>query len=75
MAAGLPVIADNRYGAKDRVTPETGWLVDDYQSLLEVVREIIGDLSVLKTKGEAARQRAREHFVMGTWVDAILDRK
>lgn len=71
-AAGLPAIADNRYGAKDRIIPETGWLVNDRYEVIKVIEEILADLSVLKRKGEAARERAENEFVPGRWAEAIV---
>lgn len=72
MACGLPVIADNRYGAKDRVTPETGWLCDEYDDYKEVMEEIKTNPEVLKIKGEAARERAKREFVPERWVEEII---
>jgi hypothetical protein len=37
MAAGLPVIAENRDGARDRVGPETGWLLDSHEQAIEII--------------------------------------
>lgn len=69
MAAGLAVIADNRWGAKDRVTPETGWLVDSHEQAIEIINNVTPDL--LAAKGAAARQRAQTEFDPARWVDAI----
>jgi len=73
MAAGIPCIADNRDGAKDRITPETGWLCDDADDHLAAVREIATDPSVLRRKGEAARQRAIQHFDPERWLELLLE--
>lgn len=72
MASGLAVIADNRDGAKDRITPETGWLCDRHEDYERVAREIAADPEILRRKGEAARSRAFLHFQPQAWVDAIL---
>ena len=71
MAAGLPVIADNWGGCKDRITPETGWLCNDK---LEYA-EIIGSLASqeLQQMGEEAKQRAIDHFVPERWIEEITD--
>jgi glycosyltransferase involved in cell wall biosynthesis len=74
MAAGLPVIADNRYGAKDRVTTETGWLIEGQEEIAPLIKEIALDLSVLERKGKAARERAKQEFVADRWLDAIVGR-
>jgi len=72
MACGLPCIGDNSYGAKDRITPETGWLCDDVSDYIEVIKEINNNPSVLKQKGEAARERAKAEFVPTRWADCII---
>ena len=70
MAAGLPVIADNRWGAKDRVTSATGWLVDRHEQAVEIVNSVTPAL--LAAKGRAARQRAQTAFDPQRWVEAII---
>jgi len=72
MACGLPCIGDNSYGAKDRITPETGWLCDDVSDYIEVLKEIQSDLSILEKKGKAARERAKSEFVPTKWADCII---
>jgi len=69
MAAGLPVIAENRDGAKDRVTPETGWLIDSHEEAIEIINTLTPE--VLEEKGRAARQRAKDEFVNEKWFEAI----
>ncbi len=69
MAAGLPVIAENRDGAKDRVTPETGWLLDSHEQAIEIINNLTPE--VLAEKGRAARQRAIDEFVPQKWFEAI----
>jgi ADP-heptose:LPS heptosyltransferase len=71
MACGLPVIADNRYGAMDRVTPETGWLCEDVNDYLDVIEEIKNDITILETKGKAARELAKEEYVASRWHEEI----
>jgi hypothetical protein len=71
MACGLPVIADNRYGAKDRVTEDTGWLCEDVNDYLEVIEQIVNDIGILKTKGEAARELAKAEYVPIRWHEEI----
>jgi hypothetical protein len=72
MASGLPCIGDNSYGAKDRITPETGWLCDDVSDYIEVLKDIQSDLSILEKKGKAARERAKAEFVPTKWADCII---
>jgi len=70
MAVGLPVIADNRDGARERVTTETGWLCDTHDQYAEVIRGTNG--KELALKGAAAKERARVHFDPEQWVKEIL---
>jgi glycosyltransferase involved in cell wall biosynthesis len=70
MAAGLPVVADNRGGAKDRVTDETGWLCDSVDEHVEVFRNMEG--RTLNIKGQAAKKRAQTEFDPDKWIGAIL---
>jgi glycosyltransferase involved in cell wall biosynthesis len=72
MAAGIPCIADNRDGAKDRITTATGWLCNNADDYVAAVREIADNPSILRQKGEAARQRATQHFRPEQWIDALL---
>jgi hypothetical protein len=70
MAAGLPVIAENRDGAKDRVTEETGWLVNHHEESVAIINSLTPDM--LAKKGMAARERAMSEFAKSKWIDAIL---
>jgi hypothetical protein len=72
MACGLPCIGDNSYGAKDRITPETGWLCDDVSDYIDVIKEINEDPTILEKKGKAARKRALAEFVPTKWADCII---
>jgi glycosyltransferase involved in cell wall biosynthesis len=70
MAAGLPVVCDNRGGAADRVTDETGWLCGTQDEHIEVFRNITG--IELARKGKAARERAITEFDPERWITEIL---
>jgi glycosyltransferase involved in cell wall biosynthesis len=72
MACGLPCIGDNSYGAKDRITEDTGWLCEDVSDYIEVIKEINSDIAVLKEKGRNARARAKAEFVPTKWADYII---
>lgn len=72
MACGLPCIGDNSYGARDRITEDTGWLCDDVSDYIEVIKEINSDIAILKEKGRNARSRARAEFVPTRWADCII---
>ncbi len=70
MAAGLPVVCDNQGGAKDRVTPETGWLCNNQDEHVQVFKEING--RSLAVKGKAAQDRARAEFDPDRWIAEII---
>ena len=69
MAAGLPVIAENRDGAADRVTPETGWLINDHAEAADLINSLTPE--IIATKGKAARQRAINEFNKEKWYNEI----
>ena len=71
MAAGLPVIAENRDGAKDRVTAETGWLIDKHDEVIDLLHSL--DSDILRVKGQAARKRAVEVFKAELWYENIIE--
>jgi len=71
MAAGLAVIAENRDGPKDRVTPETGWLIDKHDETFDLMNSLTAE--TLRTKGEAARKRAIEIFKAELWYENIIE--
>jgi ADP-heptose:LPS heptosyltransferase/glycosyltransferase involved in cell wall biosynthesis len=70
MASGLPILADNWGGVVDRVTPECGWLCNTKEEMVKVIEPLSPD--ILKKKGEASKQRAREEFVPQKWIEEIL---
>ena len=69
MAAGLPVIAENRDGAKDRMTPGTGWLIDNHDEVIDLLYSL--DSDILQVKGQAAQKRAIEVFKAELWYEKI----
>ena len=72
MAAGLPCIVDDRDGAADRITPESGWKCRDNDDYCRVLLSIQKDTSVLAGKGSNARRRVLECFDPRQWLDHIL---
>jgi len=70
MAAGLPVIAENRDGAKDRVTEETGWLIDKHEEAVQIINELTPE--VLERKGKKAKERAMKEFRKENWIEEII---
>jgi len=72
MASGLSVLADNWGGAVDRLTPETGWLFDEKEDYIKVIKELTPE--ILKEKGEAAKQRVIDNWAPERWLNYILGR-
>ena len=73
MASGLPVIADNHSGPKDRVTEQTGWLCDNWNEYLEVIKFILNNPNIIMQKGIAAREYANKYFIAEHWIEEILE--
>lgn len=71
LAAGLPIIADNWGGMVDRVTPETGWLCNNKEEYIAILKTITPE--ILKKKGEAAKEYAYKHFRPEVWVSEIVE--
>jgi len=71
MAAGLPILADNWGGAVDRVTTDCGWLCDTKEQMVDIIKNVT--LDELKSKGAAARLRAKELFHMDNWIKEIVE--
>ncbi|MDK1103803.1 MAG: glycosyltransferase family 9 protein [Actinomycetota bacterium] len=69
MAAGLPAIAENRDGAADRVTDETGWLLDGHDEAVDLIWGLTPE--ILAAKGAAARERAKNTFDKWKWFEII----
>jgi len=69
MAAGLPVIAENRDGAADRVRDDCGWRLDQRADAVTIINTLTPQ--ILKQKGQAARQRAIDAFSPRKWFAAI----
>jgi hypothetical protein len=72
MAAGIPVIADNRDGAKDRVTSRTGWLCDNNQGYVDAVEDIVNNPGLLEQCGKAAKERAFKIFDPQRWCTEMI---
>jgi glycosyltransferase involved in cell wall biosynthesis len=64
MAHGLPVVATRTGGIPDKVSPETGRLVEprDVKGLSTALLELSGDAALRENLGRRARERALEHF-------------
>lgn len=71
MATGLPVIADNRGGAKDRIALGTGWLCNTIEDHLTLIGDLTG--KALEQAGQAAKTHAAKHFDPELWIKTILE--
>lgn len=70
MAAGLPCIAENRDGAKNRITDASGWLVREHEECIDIINNLTPQ--ILEQKGEAARERAKNEFTKEKWLKEII---
>jgi hypothetical protein len=52
------------------VTKETGWLCDEKNEHVQIIKHLTWD--ELRKKGEAARERARSEFVPQRWIEEVL---
>lgn len=71
MAAGIPVMADNWGGAKDRVlNGKTGWLVNDKSEYAQIVKEVSPE--DLRQMGQHARSTAYDVFRPEKWLEVLV---
>jgi len=73
LASGLPVIAENRDGAKDRIDDKCGWLVNNHFEVIDIINSLTPE--ILEKKGTTARKRAKEKFSTHLWIDAIIGKQ
>ena len=71
MASGLPVIADNHSGAKDRVVRGTGFLCDNIEQHINFMKELILSKNK-KLMGEKAKLYAEENYNPENWIKEII---
>jgi len=71
MSLGLPAIADNRDGAKERILPDnTGWLCQNHSDYAEKLKDV--NVTTLQHMGRNAKERARRIWNPHFWVEQIL---
>ena len=66
MAAGRPVIGTQTRGIADAVGPDAGWIApkDDVEALARAIETAAADPEDRRRRGEAARRRALNEFVL-----------
>jgi glycosyltransferase involved in cell wall biosynthesis len=71
MSLGLPAIADNRDGAKERIIPnETGWLCNSHSDYAEILKDVT--VSQLWKMGLKAKERAARIWKPENWLEHII---
>ena len=72
MASGLCVVADNHSGAKDRVTPETGWLCNNFEEHLQALKLLAAHPETREASGTLAREHAKQEYDPQNWIKEII---
>jgi len=72
MAAGVPCIAENRDGMKDRIVHgENGFLIENMKEAVKMTNVLIRDKLLREVMGENAREHARKHFQPTNWAEEL----
>ncbi len=73
MSSGLAVVADNHSGPKDRIIQDfTGWLCDSFEDHLRAFIQIQSNIDMLRVRGKASRERAKQKFIPERWIKEII---
>ena len=72
MSSGLPVVADNHSGAKDRVVDKTGQLCDNFDQHLFALNFFNTNRIVLEDAGKRAREHAKKTYDPERWIKEII---
>lgn len=73
MLLGLPVIADNSYGARDRVTDGcTGYLCSNYDDYINYISYLNENRNVLYNTSTNSSSYAKENFDSELWFQEIV---
>ena len=70
-ASGLPVIADNHSGAKDRVVEGTGYLCDDFDDHIQAMVKMRDPIRRMQT-GAVGRAHAHAEYSPQKWIKEII---
>jgi len=71
-AAGLPIIADNHSGAKDRVVGESGFLCNDFEEHLNALKLLGNHPETRHAAGNLAREHAKKEYDPQNWIKEII---
>jgi len=70
-AAGLPIIADNHSGPKDRVVSKTGILCEDLDDYIDAMK-LFDNENIRKETGIRARDHAMKEYDPERWIKEII---
>lgn len=70
-SVGLPVVADNHSGAKDRVIPSSGFLCNSVKDYIFALEELQNP-ELRARMGESAKEHARREYSPDKWIEEIL---
>lgn len=71
-ASGLPVIAENHSGAKDRLVNGGGYLCNNFEEHLKAIKDLANNPDKRVVLGQQSRSHAEENYKPIIWVDEIL---
>jgi len=71
-ASGLPIIAENHSGAKDRLANGGGYLCNDFEHHLAAIRDLYNNPEKREVLGNQSREHARVAYNPGLWIAEIL---
>jgi len=70
-AVGLPVIADNHSGAKDRVIEGTGILCNNFQEHIAAIKYFTSE-QAREMMGKAAKEHAKKEYNPEKWIEELI---
>lgn len=73
-AVGLPVIANNHSGPRDRIIENSGFLYDDFEDSLKMFKNLSLEEN-RRMMGEIAKKHALKEYSPNNWISEILGNK
>jgi len=73
-AVGLPVVADNHSGAKDRLSKQEGYLCNNFQEHLTAL-QLLDDEEKRKVLGISNKHWAEENYTPENWYNEIVGKE